>query len=59
MSFLTHLQIYRPMTRKKSNRSGCSTAPVSSFDESATGYSSASCTLTGENQLKLSPPRVI
>ena len=41
MSFLRHEQIYRPMRYKRGSRDA---APLSSFDESATGYSSASCT---------------
>ena len=41
MSFLRHLQIYRPMDA--SGTASCA-IPRSSFDESATGYSWASCT---------------
>ena len=44
MSFLRHKQIYRPMDPNRSSRSGRNAAPVSSSDESATGYSLASCT---------------
>ena len=41
MSFLRHQQIYRPM--HASGTASCA-IPPSSSDESATGYSSASCT---------------
>ena len=43
MSFLRHKQIYRPMLLT-SKRDSFATVPLSSSDESATGYSSASCT---------------
>ena len=43
MSFLRHKQIYRPMLFS-SKRDCFATVPLSSSDESATGYSSASCT---------------
>ena len=42
MSFFRHKQIYRPMFPKRKRSGGA--APVSSSDESATGYSLASCT---------------
>ena len=43
MSFFRHEQIYRPMLLT-SKRDSVATVPLSSSDESATGYSSASCT---------------
>jgi hypothetical protein len=43
MSVLRHRQIYRPML-PFSKREGFATLPLSSSDESATGYSLASCT---------------
>ena len=43
MSFLRHKQIYRPILLT-SKRDSFATVPLSSCDESATGYSSASCT---------------
>lgn len=43
MSFLRNKQIYRPMLLA-SKRDSFATVPLSSSDESATGYSSASCT---------------
>ena len=44
MSFLRHQQIYRPMILQRFAGAALNTAPASSSDESATGYSSASCT---------------
>ena len=43
MSFLRHQQIYRPMLLF-SKRDSFATVPLSSCDESAAGYSLASCT---------------
>ena len=43
MSFFRHEQIYRPMLLT-SKRDSVATVPLSSSDESATGYSVASCT---------------
>ena len=44
MSFLRHQQIYRPMHAPHASGTAFCAIPPSSSDESATGYSLASCT---------------